>query len=53
VQVQADALLGSTSLLVGLYDPATGLRVPWIDAQGQITGDALRLPTGVRITTVR
>ena len=53
VRVQADALLGPATLLIGLYDPATGQRVPWIDAEGQITGDALRLPTTVRITTVR
>jgi hypothetical protein len=53
VRVQDDALLGSATLLVGLYDPATGQRVSWIDAEGQITGDALRLPTAVRITTVR
>ncbi len=53
VRVQGDALLGPATLLVGLYDPATGQRVSWIDAEGQISGDALRLPTSVRITTVR
>jgi 4-amino-4-deoxy-L-arabinose transferase-like glycosyltransferase len=53
VRVQDDALLGPATLLVGLYDPATGERVSWIDAEGQITGDALRLPTALRITTVR
>jgi hypothetical protein len=53
VRVQDDALLGPATLRVGLYDPATGERVPWIDAEGQIVGDSLRLPTTVRITTVR
>jgi 4-amino-4-deoxy-L-arabinose transferase-like glycosyltransferase len=53
VRVHGDALLGPATLLVGLYDPATGQRVSWIDAGGQITGDALRLPTAVRVTTVR
>ncbi len=53
VRVQDNALLGPATLLVGLYDPATGQRVNWIDAEGQRTGDALLLPTAVRITTVR
>jgi hypothetical protein len=53
VRVQSNALLGPATLLVGLYDPTTGQRVSWIDAAGQITGDAQRLPTAVRITTVR
>jgi len=53
VRVQSDALLGPATLLVGLYDPTTGQRVAWIDAEGQVTGDALRLPSTVRITTVR
>ena len=53
VRVQGDALLGPATLLVGLYDPTTGQRVSWIDAEGQISGDALPLPTTVRITTVR
>lgn len=53
VRVQSDALLGPARLLVGLYDPTTGQRVSWIDAEGQVSGDALPLPTTVRITTVR
>jgi 4-amino-4-deoxy-L-arabinose transferase-like glycosyltransferase len=53
VRVQSDALLGPATLLVGLYDPATGQRLLWIGAEGQITGDAFRLPTTLRITTVR
>ena len=53
VQVHGDALLGNATLAVGLYDAATGQRVAWIDGEGQVTGDALRLPTPVRITTLR
>jgi hypothetical protein len=53
VRVQTDALLGNATLVVGLYDPATGQRVPWIDGEGETIGDATRLPTTVRITTVR
>jgi 4-amino-4-deoxy-L-arabinose transferase-like glycosyltransferase len=53
VRVHEDALLGNATLAVGLYDPVTGQRIPWIDEEGRVMGDALRLPTGVRITTVR
>ncbi len=53
VRVRSDALLGNAVLAVGLYDAATGQRVAWIDGDGQVTGDALRLPTPVRITTQR
>ncbi len=53
VRVQNNALLGPATLLVGLYDRATGQRVPWVNGEGQVIGDALRLPTAARITTVR
>lgn len=53
VQVRGDALLGNARLVVGLYDPATGQRVAWVDEAGQVTGDALLLPSTVRITTLR
>ena len=53
VRVQEDALLGNARLIVGLYDPATGQRVAWIDPEGQVIGDALPLPSTIRITTLR
>lgn len=53
VRVQEDALLGNAHLAVGLYDPVSGQRVAWLDNAGQPLGDALALPTTVRITTLR
>lgn len=43
VAVRADAATGPATLVVGLYDPATGARVPWLDAGGQPAGDQLPL----------
>ncbi|MEZ4767777.1 MAG: hypothetical protein R2844_05055 [Caldilineales bacterium] len=45
VTVRPDAAAGPATLVVGLYDPATGQRVPWLDASGAPTGDQLRLAT--------
>ena len=42
--VRADAPAGPATLVVGLYDPATGKRVPWLDATGQPGIDSLPLP---------
>jgi hypothetical protein len=42
VPLPGDLPAGSYELLVGLYDPATGARLPLADG-----GDALRLPVGV------
>ncbi len=53
VRVRDDALLGSATLVVGLYDAATGQRIAWVDENGQVTGDSLRLPSPVRVTTLR
>jgi hypothetical protein len=53
VRVRDDALLGSATLVVGLYDAATGQRIAWVDESGQVTGDSLRLPSPVRVTTLR
>ena len=36
---------GPATLVVGLYDPATGVRVPWVDATGAVLGDQLPLTT--------
>lgn len=45
VVVQPDATPGPATLVVGLYDPATGVRVPWIDSTGAPLGDQLPLAT--------
>lgn len=41
--VRPDAPAGPAALVVGLYDPAAGVRVPWLDASGQPAGDQLDL----------
>ncbi|MCP5230484.1 MAG: glycosyltransferase family 39 protein [Zoogloeaceae bacterium] len=43
--VRPDAGAGPATLVVGLYDPATGVRVPWVDATGAVLGDQLPLTT--------
>lgn len=50
VQVRGDAMSGPATLVVGLYDPATGQRVSWVDADGQVTGDTLPLPSRVDVS---
>lgn len=50
IHVRGDAMIGPATLAVGLYDPATGQRVPWMDSAGQMTGDALALPSRVDIS---
>lgn len=50
VRVRDDATIGPATLVVGLYDPATGQRVPWVDADGQVLSDALALPSRVDIS---
>lgn len=47
--VQPGAAAGPATLVVGLYDPLTGERVPWLDAAGQPAGDELRLPVTVMV----
>lgn len=47
--VREDAATGPATLLVGLYDPASGQRVPWLDVDGQAMDGALRLPTTIAI----
>lgn len=47
--VEPDAAAGPATLVVGLYDPVTGQRVPWLDAAGAPAGDQLLLTEiGVR-----
>ena len=41
---------GDYPLVIGLYDPATGERLPILDASGQATGDSLILTT-IRVVT--
>ena len=49
VTVRADTPAGPATLVVGLYDPATDKRVPWLDAAGQPGNDALPLPDSVDV----
>jgi hypothetical protein len=49
LRVRADAAAGPATLVVGLYDPATGVRVPWLDAAGQPAADLLPLPVAVDV----
>ncbi len=49
--VRADAPAGPAILVVGLYDPVTGKRVPWLDATGQPGIDSLPLPDSVDVQT--
>ena len=53
LRVSDDALLGRAFLRVGLYDPATGERVLWLDPTGQPGANALPLPAAIWITTAR
>ncbi len=43
VPIRADAPPGRYRLIAGMYDLATGERLPWFDAQGRPLGDALQL----------
>ncbi|MCB0254063.1 MAG: glycosyltransferase family 39 protein [Anaerolineae bacterium] len=45
ITVRPDASAGPATLVVGLYDPTTGERVPWLDATGASQGDQLSLAT--------
>ncbi|MDW8318494.1 MAG: glycosyltransferase family 39 protein [Anaerolineae bacterium] len=47
--VRGDAEPGPAVLRVGLYDQRTGQRLPWVDAAGRPVGDALTLPTAIRV----
>ncbi len=43
VPIRADAPPGRYRLIVGMYDLATGERLPWFDTQGHPLGDFLQL----------
>ncbi len=49
IAIRSDARAGPATLVVGLYDPITGGRVPWLDALGQPAGDALALPQPISV----
>jgi hypothetical protein len=48
--VRPDAPAGPASLVVGLYDPRSGQRVSWLDADGQPVGDQLVLPVQIAVS---
>ncbi len=43
--IAADLPSGKYRVVIGLYDPATGTRLPVLDENGQITGDSVLLAT--------
>lgn len=45
--IPPDAVAGPATLVVGLYDPASRQRVPWVGATGEVVGDQLPLPEPV------
>jgi hypothetical protein len=47
--VPEDARPGPASVVIGLYDPHTRQRVPWVDSAGQVAGDQLPLPALVEV----
>lgn len=47
--IRSDAPSGPAILIVGLYDPVNGQRVPWVDSAGTPIGDVLELPVTVEI----
>ena len=49
VAVRADAPDGPARLVIGLYDRATGQRVPWLDSAGQAVGGSLQLPVEITV----
>jgi uncharacterized membrane protein len=49
VEVPLDMPAGSYDLVVGLYDPQTGLRLPVLDADGRVLDDKVVLPGAVAV----
>lgn len=47
--VRADARPGPATLVVGMYDPATGERLPWLDDAGQPVADSFGLPVDITV----
>jgi hypothetical protein len=43
IPVSPDAPAGDYHLLVGLYDAATGTRLPVLDSKGQVMGDSAEI----------
>jgi 4-amino-4-deoxy-L-arabinose transferase-like glycosyltransferase len=49
IPVNPAAPLGEYQVLVGLYDPGTGIRLPVLDSDGQVAGDSVTLSRAVVI----
>lgn len=49
IPVQGDAPPGKYHLLVGLYDPVTGARLPVLDDQGAPISDHIQLNSGITV----
>ena len=50
IPLMPDAPAGEYHLVVGLYDPITGARLPVLDDWGKPTRDYVRLATAIRVT---
>ena len=44
LQLPPEAPAGPYTIYVGMYDPADGRRLPLVDDDGRVAGDAIRLP---------
>ena len=51
IDLPADLPSGRYQVAIGMYDPATGARLPVIDADGQPQGDAMILAEPIQITS--
>ncbi len=49
IPVSPAAPPGEYHLLIGLYDPTTGMRLPVLDERGESTGDHVRLAAIIRV----
>jgi uncharacterized membrane protein len=49
LRVRSPAPGGPSTLVVGMYNPQTGERVPWLDGSGVPLGDTLQLPVSVTV----
>jgi hypothetical protein len=44
LRLPPEAPAGPYTIYVGMYDPTDGRRLPLVDADGRVAGDAIRLP---------
>jgi hypothetical protein len=49
VEVRPDAPAGDYSMAIGLYDPATGKRLPVVSTAGKVDQDRLFLPSALSV----